>query len=289
MGSRLESLRGAVRGTPLHLAWRFAVAAVGARREAASLRQVRTYCLFIGHPRSGHSIVGALLDAHPEMVVSDELDALRYVSAGFTRDQVLFLSLRTARHQAAHQRRKLGRGGTYSYHVEGQWQGRFRELRVVGDSRAGWTVRRLSSDPALLRRLERRMRPLQLRFIHVVRNPFDNISTMVIRGGRTLPNAVERYFATCRGLFDLRQAIGPDRLLTMRHEDLISDPRARLAEACDLLEVVATSEYLDACAGVLYARPSRSRSEIEWPPEMRERVDGLIAEFPFLAGYTFDA
>ncbi|HET6380052.1 MAG TPA: sulfotransferase [candidate division Zixibacteria bacterium] len=284
----LEPVRAALRRTPVHVAWRFGVATIGARREAGALAGVETYCLFIGHPRSGHSIVGALLDAHPEMTVSDELDALRYVSAGFTRDQVLYLSVRTARHQAAHQRRKLGRGGTYSYHVPGQWQGRFRRLRVVGDSRAGWTVRRLSSDPALLRRLEQRMRPLELRFIHVVRNPFDNISTMVIRGGRTLEDAIARYFANCRSLVDLRTAIGAERLLTMRHEDLIADPRRQLTDACRLLGVSPTDEYLDACAGVLYARPSRSRSEVDWPEGARRRVARLIDEYEFLRAYSFD-
>jgi hypothetical protein len=41
--------------------------------------QVQSYCMFVGHPRSGHTLIGALLDAHPHIVIAHELNALRYV------------------------------------------------------------------------------------------------------------------------------------------------------------------------------------------------------------------
>ena len=196
----LERARSSLRGTRLHREWRRVQSAIGSRRIRSELAAVATYGVFLGHSRSGHSIVGALLDAHPQIAVSDELDALALVSAGFRRDQVLYLSILVARHQASRQRQKLGRGGrTYSYHVPGQHQGRFDELRVVGDSRAGWSTRRLFDDPTLLHRLEELMRPSVVKFIHVVRNPFDNISTMMIRGERTQDNALDVYLAGCEG------------------------------------------------------------------------------------------
>ena len=89
-----------------------------ARRQAADLDGARTFVTFLGHARSGHSIVGALLDAHPQVVLSDELDALRYVADGFGRDRVLALCLKVARDQHRRARRKRGRAGrVYSYAV----------------------------------------------------------------------------------------------------------------------------------------------------------------------------
>ena len=32
--------------------------------------------VFIGYPRSGHSLIGSLLDAHPEVIVSDEYNVV---------------------------------------------------------------------------------------------------------------------------------------------------------------------------------------------------------------------
>jgi hypothetical protein len=285
----LSSARARLRRTPLHTVWRWAASAVGARRERAALATVRTYCVFIGHARSGHSIVGALLDAHPEIVISDELDALRYVDLGFDLRQVMYLSIAVSRHQARNERRKAGQGGTtYSYHVPGQWQGRHHDLRVVGDSQAGWSVQRLARDPSLLGRLRAATSGRDLRFVHVARNPFDNISTMMLRGNRTFQSAFERYFTNCESIVDLTERIGPDGLLRLRHEDVITDPRTTLRGACQFLGVVATDEYLDACASILFDSPSRSRAKVTWTPEMRAMVEARIAEFDFLAGYRYD-
>ncbi len=40
---------------------------------------VETYCMFIGYPRSDHSIVGALLDAHPNIVIAHERGVPEYI------------------------------------------------------------------------------------------------------------------------------------------------------------------------------------------------------------------
>src|SRR5947207_1497248 len=39
-----------------------------------ALRDLEVFCLFVGQGRSGHSIVGALLDAHHEIVLPDTVD-----------------------------------------------------------------------------------------------------------------------------------------------------------------------------------------------------------------------
>jgi len=282
-------LRSQLRGTPLHRWWRYAASAAGAFRRRSVLDEVRTYSLFIGHARSGHSIVGALLDAHPQIAISDELDAIEYVAAGFSRRQVLYLSVAIAEHQARQQRRKAGRDGkVYSYFVSGQWQGRHERLQVVGDSHAGWTTRRLSSDPALLPRLEQRMAGLDLRFIHVMRNPYDNIATMMIRGERTFESAFAQYFDNCAAIVPLSTRIGTDRLIRLRHEDVIEHPRETLTRACGFLGVVPSEGYLEACAGILYGSPSRSRGQVTWSDAQVEQVRANIERYEFLSGYRFE-
>ena len=285
---RFRWLRDRLRGTPVHDAWRFLETAVGARRSRDVLREVRTYCLFIGHSRSGHSVVGALLDAHPSAVVSDELDAVRYLRRGFSRDQLFRLSIDRAARQARNERRKRGRHGkTYSYFVPGQWQGRHRRLQVVGDSTAGETVRALDGDPRLLEVIRDRVQPADLRIVHVVRNPFDNISTMVIRGGRTFDVAIRRYFENCAMLQRQRERIGSAKLATLRHEDLVTDPRVTLAALCRFLELDPTQDYLDACAAILFSGPSRTRSSVTWTPEHIAEVTERMAAYDFLSGYAY--
>src|SRR5437016_14440476 len=90
------------------------------RRCARDLATVERFCLFVGYPRSGHSLVGALLNAHRHAVVAHELDVMRYVTGGYSREEIYRLLLwKDGRFQSK------GRSHNgYDYTVPGQWQGR---------------------------------------------------------------------------------------------------------------------------------------------------------------------
>src|SRR5512143_1721936 len=55
-------------------------------RYAGEFLRVERFCLFVGYPRSGHSLVGAFLNAHRHAVVSHELNVGPLVLAGISRD-----------------------------------------------------------------------------------------------------------------------------------------------------------------------------------------------------------
>lgn len=69
--------------------------------------EVETFCLFLGYPRSGHSMIGALLNAHPNIMMSHEAEALKYVCAGFSRNQIYDIILNKAKFSAGKDQ-KLG-------------------------------------------------------------------------------------------------------------------------------------------------------------------------------------
>ncbi len=94
---------------------------------------VETYCMFIGYPRSGHSILGALLDAHPNIVIAHQLGVLKYILGRFSRNQIYYLLLKNSELHSKTGRKSSG----YSYEVKNQWQCRFKELKIIGDNRGG--------------------------------------------------------------------------------------------------------------------------------------------------------
>lgn len=260
------------------------------RRQRSLFQGVQTCCLFIGHARSGHSIVGALLDAHPNIILPDEVDTLQYLADGFSRDQIYHLLLARSAKQAGKGRKKMGRDGkTLSYFVSGQWQGRFARLDVIGDSKAGKSTQYLAENPALIQALQTTLKPARLKWLHVIRNPYDNISTLILRGGRTFDNAIERYFENCKALVDLRPHIRDEDVFALRQEDFLEQPKRYLQRICDFLGVGATEEYLDACAGILYTSPARSRYRVDWSKDHIDRVKQQIAAFDFLRGYSYDS
>src|SRR5499426_2498533 len=115
------------RGAEIYtLAMQYAMAAYRGARQSHLFREVEAYCMFIGYPRSGHTLIGSLLDAHPDMVIAQELDALRYIYAGFRRNQLYSLLLDNSFHFTTAGRKWSG----YSYTVPNQWHGRFVRLRV---------------------------------------------------------------------------------------------------------------------------------------------------------------
>ena len=100
-------------------------------RQRAQFAAVEKYCFFIGYPRSGHSLVGSLLNAHPEILIAHELDALGYVEHHFGRAQLYALLLERDQVFASMGRKWMG----YDYVVPNQFQGRWSRLRVIGDKR----------------------------------------------------------------------------------------------------------------------------------------------------------
>ncbi|MDQ4062826.1 MAG: sulfotransferase, partial [Actinomycetota bacterium] len=86
------------------------------RKNRELFESVGTYCMFIGYPRSGHSLVGSLLDAHPQTIIAHELDALKLVEAGFDKLQLYQLLLDNSRRFARGGREWTG----YDYEVPHQ-------------------------------------------------------------------------------------------------------------------------------------------------------------------------
>lgn len=263
----------------------------GSDRYGAALAGLEAYCFFIGYPRSGHSLLGAFLDAHPDIVMAHELNVLKFMDAGFDRRQLEYLLIENARRCAA-----AGRSwGPFCYAVEEQWQGRFRTIKVLGDKKGGSTTRRILIDKRKLAALDSLFEG-RTKFIHVVRNPFDTISTLFLKGtaGKLGPIRQD-LFGTARIFFELaetnvfiRGALGETRVLCVRYEDLVEDPEATLTAVGGFLGVGMEPDYLDACARILAPSPSRSREKVSWPPLMIELVTKKSRSFDFLGGYSFE-
>ncbi len=258
------------------------------RRDPDRFAEVRTFCVFVGHNKSGTSMVGGLLDAHPNVILSDEVDALEYAQAGLHRDQIFHLILRGSESDARKGRVTARRLQAYSYAVPGQWQGRANRPFVIGDSTSGSSTRRLGTNPDLLDRVRRLMPGVDVRLIHVIRNPFDPISAMMVRGRRTFGNSIEHYFTACERLQAIRATIEPDALTRIRYETFVGDPEAELGRLCRFLGVEPDERYVRACAGIVRPAPDRSRDLVEWTTPWIDVVERRIAEFDFLEGYTYE-
>lgn len=249
---------------------------------------VEWFALFLGWPRSGHSLFGALLDAHPDITIAHELDVLPLVDAGLSAVQLYWLIERNAQAFAS---APNGRGWSgYSYAVPGQWQGRTRRRRVMGDKKGGSSTLHLAVlNPTALDDLRRRIAPAALKVIFYHRNPFDMLASQCRRTGVTgvpgsmVDHALGRTIPT---LERIRLNLGPGEFLDVFHESFVREPRATLRRTVESFGLTASEDFLDATAGIVNPSPHRTRDAVEWNVADRERLRAAIAASEMLRPYA---
>ena len=254
------------------------------RRYREDFDRVARFCLFVGYPRSGHSLVGALLNAHPNAVIAHELNAAQLIVDGCTRDALYARIL--ARAYWFNRRGNVAETH-HTYQVPNQWQGRFAALRVIGDKRGGAVTRCIAAHPQFLARV-RALVAVPLRLVHVVRNPFDNISAISIWHRLSLEESVEFYFRHCQTTARLGELCEPAEIITVHHEQMIHDPRSALSGLCAFLGLECDSRYLQDCCSAVFAAPSYTRRTVGWPAALVGEVERRTRQYRFLEGYGFE-
>lgn len=291
--------------------WRLlAEASAHALMARRRLTDVETFVQFAGFPRSGHSLIGSILDAHPQARVSHELDAMSLLHQGMPLSAIFALIDRHALEFTRHGRCWNG----FSYLVPGGAHTSVDPLRVLGDKKGDQAVRRVARAPGLLDRLNRRPRPAK-KWILVLRNPFDNIATMSLRKGRAydelrtsvaaadfdaelracqaegriadvaLDSEIEDYATLCRTVADIKHRTAPAHWFELSHEALTANPEATIRSMLAFLDLPAEESYVQACSGLVQRTPNRSRDRLDWPEDKHARVAALTREFSFLNRY----
>jgi len=262
---------------------------VCARCRPVPTDRLENFLIFTGYPRSGSSILGSLLDAHPQILVAHELHVLTLLPAGYSRRHIFKLIERNSRRFADSGRTSTGYPGL----VKGQYNGRATQLRVIGDKKAGLTALLLARDGLLLNRLQDMVR-LPLKCLHIVRNPFDMITTDAYGGNarqeQISPEVLELVSGQFFDRFDAMQRVissGHFDVRTLRYEDVLVSPADGLEKLCCWLGVDSAADWREASCRHLFRRPHTSRAQYPWSGREVEKVTERIRDYDFLRGYTF--
>ncbi|MCH8955883.1 sulfotransferase [candidate division KSB1 bacterium] len=273
----------------MEVGWKYVATTQKSRQSVDLFKDVQAYCMFLGYPRSGHSIIGALLDAHPNAVIAHEQAALQYVRAGFGRLRLYSLLLQNSISKATIGRRS----GNYQYKVTGQSQGRFEAIHVIGDKQGEGATIRIKTWPTILERLQQKVQ-VPVKVIHVYRNPFDNITTMATRAAEAENNQsdlnlqIDKYFSLCETVMTVKKSYQQFEMIEIKQEEFIEDPSGTLSQLCKFLKLDPSDEYLKACAAIVYKNPHKSRKNVDWRLHLRQKVELRMTEFPYLKEYSFN-
>jgi len=241
------------------------------------------FCLFVGYPRSGHSIVGSMIDAHPDAIMAHELDFMKLLKNGASSTELYNKIIDNSKQVLKNGRtgEKLEAGGRrakYQYKIDTGWHAKARNLKIIGDKRANDTTLSLNEDYKLLKKLKV-VTSKAPKIIHVVRNPYDNIATM----SRAIGNeAFNLYEKLCETIDKIRK---DEDVLDIYQECLILHSKEQIVRMCDYLGLSTDENYLSQCAGALFDKPNMTRLNRKWTNKQLDRVNKLIDKYDWLSKY----
>jgi esterase/lipase len=297
------------------------------------IRGVKKFVLFIGYPRSGHSIVGSILDAHPHMVISHEfmlMDRESLFSDPPTRNwtsdlfNVLYQQSNLDVYQGTRNRLMTEKG--YTLHIDGLWQGKYDEyVDVIGDKSGGVVTAQFVNDPLSfeynIKQLVARL-PVPIKLVHVIRNPYDMISTATIytiimkdprltnkdfaiakKSLSSIDSNARRKFVNetllrkkIRFIFNkvaaamaITEMVGEDNVLTIHNADLVHRPLETILRMCKFFELSAPDVYLDVTSKKVFSSISRTRELTEWPERLVAQVADEMKLYEVLNRYNFSS
>lgn len=280
------------------------------------VNSVKGFVFFIGYARSGHSIVGSLLDAHPNIIIAHEFNLFRVWSAKegkkLSNQMYLYNQLYANSYYNAltgwRARTKQQKG--YSLDIDSKWQGAFDKLLIVGDKSGGVTTQVYKHSQEIFTSILDELKEtvgIPIKVIHVVRNPYDILSTRLLyadseRGSKSKMEATteEKYCNIVNLRNQMNRTIALVNtvhsfihnsslsILDVHLVDLIQDPDHVINNICTFLGVPCPRNYLDTCAQKVFKKVPRTRELVVWPEDLVNKVYvELIKPFSFFWRYSF--
>ena len=241
---------------------------------------VQTFFLIIGNARSGSTLLGSVIDGHPQAIIANETIASSTFWRNTTRAAILAEIQENSRLNRESGRTSEG----YSYLVKKRAD-RSRPVLVMGDKTWNPATLLLHGDHQLLDRL-RALLGIPIKIIHAIRNPFDVIATMHARSGATIRNRIAWYFMHCEAVAAIRERMSPEQYLDNYHEDLVLSVDCTLLRLCGFLGLPVIPEHTQAVKELIFVTPKQTRASTLWRPDEVQLVLEGITRFNFLSPYA---
>ena len=229
---------------------------------------------FVGEGRSGHTILSAILDSHPNVRMSEEQKYIsKWKREDWSKDKIL-----TELHKSGYgkERKPKALPGMLTYTDP---------LIAVGD-KCGWDgineIRKRDAPITLFDDFGKHME-MPVKIIHSVRNPFDNITAWLdspkyqrmYKDGNTLHRRmIKRY----RKFYDTAEQvlIRSEHVFTVYNEELCDNPRHVLLGLCGFLDLDPVEPWITNAINAVNKKPNRRSERRVWPEVYTQRVWDII-------------
>ncbi len=239
---------------------------------------------FVGEGRSGHTIVSAILDSHPNLRIAEEQKLItRWWRDDWSRKQII-----NNVKQCGHGKERAPKALPGSL----KWE---EPLLYLGD-KCGWDavnlVRKQGAEPDILSKFGTHM-GMNVKVIHTIRDPYENISAWLgsPKYQRQWPNlhyrtrmSIKRY-ARFYGTAD--KLVSQYPTFELYNEELCLAPKNVLVRLCAFLDIPVVEPWLSNAADSVFKTPHKRSDAIEWDKELWDMVGWrIVAKYDYFDRYV---
>jgi hypothetical protein len=255
---------------------------------SVDLQHLQSFCMFIGYPYSGHSLIGSIIDAHPDAVISHELHVGKLLRKGFPKERIFSMILLNSLKFAQDGRT----WNAYSYLIPGEWNGRYSTLRVIGDKKGGSSSKFFTKKPEVFESIGSSI-GLPVKYVHVMRNPFDMISTLFRKtqnpGTDNIKIAIDKFVKRIERTAEIKKMIHKDDWCDIYHEHFLSNPDESIISLFRFLDLQVPAGFVENCKKIIYSSPHKSRFDMPWSEADIKYVTQVMQKFEHFSNYAYDS
>lgn len=239
---------------------------------------------FIGEGRSGHTIISAILDSHPNIRMAEEQKCItRWYRDNCSRKAILNIVKTCGQGK---ERMHMALPGSLT------WE---EPLLYVGD-KVGWDavnlVKKQGASTNVLDEFGKHM-GMDVKVIHTIRDPHENISAWIDspKYQRQWPELemrtkmcirrYARFYSTANLLLDTKPTF------TLYNEEICTLPRETLSKLCSFLEIPESEPWFTNAANAVFKKPHKRSDTVNWDKELYDMVGWrIIDQYPYFKRYV---
>lgn len=247
--------------------------------------------MFLGFGCSGHTWIGCLLDAHPNVIIATEYNVLGHIHE-IRNKEFLFKELKS---RSAYVRREFH--PWKGYHIlkglpQGQCEG---ELKLIGDKMGGASSNQIYQDRNRFTKLLKLLTDTPMNVIIYLRNPYDIITTQFLNFPRYKNDfdlVIKNFVNRCEGIqLYLSEFSTACNTILLTYESVIQDSQAFLKTLSTQLDIPHNKLWYDTVIEKFYTKPHRSRFDghMTWTQYMKDKVKNeIIDSYNFFGDYSWN-
>lgn len=238
-----------------------------------------TFLLFVGAPRSGTTMLGQILNNHPNCLVAMEHSFMQRLLSGDNRAALEVELVQRALGHFLHGMTKDAKYGPTLSRYQPRWKplswighkyGKA-DVRIIGDKKAGGNSATYLAQPEAFRQAVERYG--NVKFLHLIRHPLQAALSMQRSHRESFEDSLELILTRDGGAWELGERY-PDAICHVYYEDLLRHPDVELKKILTFLDLTAEQAWIDdVVQTVSPARP------YPFSEEMLQAANAKVHEF----------